>query len=384
MVELLTLEPVLPSLVEMSVGAETLVAASPLMQFVYEHGHQPDSYLATAPGRETFWSSHRSGLVSYKRFGRHILVSGGLIAAPSDRAELLREFLEFAKSRRWRVSFFCIPEEDLAVFREAGYIANKIGEDAIIDLRTVTFAGKSSEWVRRQSNYCIRHGVTVEEIRPHELSQQEWAGILNELEDVCRDTMKMKPQVSELTFFDGSLGAHKLGFRRLFVARTQQEEGSRIEGYVVCNPMNGGESWSTEIYRHRADSVRGTVPYLFHQIALRMQAEGVKHLNLCIALARNCEQPIPGDKPFLRNSLAFFRDHFSVLFDLEGIDHFKSRFRPTYVNSHVCTPPGISPGNIFATVRACGLLNISPWKTTNLVWQRLWKKRTHANANAAE
>ncbi|WP_373651627.1 MULTISPECIES: bifunctional lysylphosphatidylglycerol flippase/synthetase MprF [unclassified Schlesneria] len=379
MAEMLTLEPVLP-LVKMSVGPETLVAASPLMQFVYEHGHQPDSYLATAPGRETFWSSNRDGVVSYKRYGRNVLISGGLIAAPEDRPKLLREFLEFTNSRHWRASFFCIPEEDLPVFRAQGYIANKIGEDAVINLRTVTFAGKSFEWVRRQTNYCIRHGVTVEEIRPQELSQHAWTEILGELDEVCRDTMKMKPQVSELTFFDGSLGAHKLGFRRLFVARTEQADGSRIEGYVVCNPMNGGESWSTEIYRHRADCVRGTVPYLFHQIALRMQTEGVQELNLCIALARNCEDPIPGDKPFLRNSLTYFRNHFSVLFDLDGIDHFKSRFRPNYSNSYVCTAPGISPANIFATIRACGLLRISPLKTMNLIWKRLWKKRTHASA----
>lgn len=351
----------------------TLDAQSFLKEFVYTFGHQSDSYLATAPGRELFWSTDHGGLISYMRVGRHVLVSGGLIAPLSERPRLLMQFLKFVESRRWRATFFCIPEVDLPLFRKAGYRINKLGEEAIIDLENVTFAGKNCEWVRRQSNYCKRHGVWIEELRPFDFTQIEWAGILSELGEVCRAGMQEKAQCSELSFFDGTLSEHELGYRRLFVARTQNNGNGRIEGYVVCNPMIGGRFWATEIYRRRHDAVRGVVPFLIHQIVLQLKREGVEQLMLCIIPGRNCEQVLPGDKALIRHSLAFFRDHLSMLFNLKGIDHFKSRFRPEYKNSYLCSPSKPSVGAIVATVRAFGLIRVKPLKMLQLIWMALWK-----------
>lgn len=341
-----------------------------LSQFVYEMGHQSDSYLSTAPGRETFWCSSYEGLISYRRIGKHVLVSGGLIAPAGLRPQLLREFLAFVKSRRWRAAFFCIPEEDLAIFRAAGYVANKVGEEAVLPLADLTFAGSRYEWVRRQSNFCQRHGVRFEELKEQDFSFAEWSKILAELSEVTRDGLRDKPQRSELTFFDGSIGAHELGARRLFVARTGKSSDQRIEGFLVCNPMNGGRSWSTEIYRHRFNSPRGTIPYLFHQTALLMKQQGVEQLNLCIAPGRHCEQPVPGDKPFIRHALVYFWKHGSWLFDLKGIDHFKSRFRPQYENRYICSPPDLSVSAILATIQALGVLRVDPFKLLRQLWTR--------------
>lgn len=370
-----------------TITTEILIPASPLMQFVYEHGHQADSYLATAPERKTFWSAGHGGLVSYVRVGSYVLVSGGLIAPPSERPRLLREFVQFTASRRWRANFFCIPACDIQLFHDVGFRVNKLGEDTAIDLGNVTFAGKSYEWVRRQTNYCLRHGVTFSEIRPHELSERSWADIQRELEDVGRDAMREKAQTVELKFIDGSLGAHELGHRRLFIAQTQHDGHTRIEGYVVCNPMRGGRAWSTEIYRHRVDAVRGTIAFLFHEIILQLQREGAEQVSLCFSPARNCEEPIPGDKPFVRKALVCFRNRCSLLFDMKGLDHFKSRFRPRYENTYLCSPPNprfgvliVGMGAILATIWALGLLRISPLKILKLAWARLWKRRTHTAA----
>ena len=38
---------------------------------VFQHGEYFDSYLATEPGREEFWSSTGEGLISYTRRGRY-------------------------------------------------------------------------------------------------------------------------------------------------------------------------------------------------------------------------------------------------------------------------------------------------------------------------
>src|SRR5690606_23394997 len=131
---------------------------------------------------------------------------------------------------------------------------------------------------------------------PHLQSPEDWQATLDEVIAICEEGLDLRPQREELKFFDGRIGEHELGRRRLFIARADEGRG-RIEGFVVCNPMLGGRMWSTEIYRHRNDEVRGTVPFLFHHLILALQDEGAEQVNLCIVPARGALAPLPGDNP---------------------------------------------------------------------------------------
>lgn len=302
-----------------------------------------------------------------------MLVSGGLIAPAEKRRRLLQEFLAYLAPRNLRPMFFCIPEEDLPLFREVGFQITKLGEDAVLDLADCTFAGKEYEWVRRQVNYCRRHGLVASEVRAGRCDEATWEATLAEALDVCHDLMRQRPQTRELEFFDGQIGEHRLGERRLFVARSDGGNG-RIEGFVVCNPMLGGRKWALEIYRHRADAIRGTLPFLFHHIATQMREEGVEAANLSILLGHNCQAPMPGDNPFVRKGFARAEKYFSLLFDVTGIAHFKSRFRPRYEPCYYCSPPDASFGAFWAVLMTLGVLRIAPLKTVRLTWQRLRKR----------
>lgn len=354
-------------------GRETsFPGAAALDAFVFRHGAQYDSYLCTEPDRSLFWSHGNRGVLSFKQVGRHLLVAGGLIAPDEAKSALLEEFLAHAARLKLRPVFFCILEADLPYFREAGLRITKFGEDAIVDLPDLTYEGKQFEWVRRQANYCRRHGVVVSETGPGFLTPDVWQATLAELLEISRDSLQEKPQREELRFFDGHVGEHGLGRRRLFVARSDNGHG-RIEGFVVCNPMQGGRMWSTEIYRHRSDAVRGVVASVIHHLTLALKEEGVEAVNLCLIPGRNCATPLPGDNPLVRRGLVVGQKYFSALFDLRGIDHFKSRFRPRYENRYLCTPPEPSLGAFIATLRVFGVFNVDLRKTGRLLWQRVRK-----------
>ena len=345
-----------------------------LRQFVSRHGQLYDSYLATEPGREAFWSTGNRGVVTFVRHKRHVLVAGGLIAPEDEKERLLNEFLDHTERLRLRPVFLGIPDEDLPLFRRAGYRITKMGEDALIDLGNCTFGGKKYEWVRRQSNYCRRHGVVVSEVRPEKLPEAGWSVVLEELDEISRDALAEKPQSRELEFFDGRIGEHELGLRRLFVARSDEGDG-RIEGYVVCNPIEDGRKWSTEIYRHRSDSVRGVIAFLMHSLILQLQDEGAEQVNLCLVPAQNCEAPLEGDNPIVRHALRVAVKYFGLVFDLAGIGHFKSRFRPRYENRYLCAPQQPSVGAFIATLKTFGVFRLDYPKTARLLWGRI-RKRT--------
>ena len=292
-----------------------------LEDFVFRHGQYFDSYLATEPGRCRFWSRNRRGLISYVQRGRYVLAGGGLFAPDDHREDLLGEFMEAASRRKLHVAFYNICDEALPVFRKFDFQVTKWGEEPIVDLGSCTWGGKSFEWVRRQTNFCLRNGLAAFEVHPGDLEPQQWSRTLAEVLEVSSESLTHKAQAAPMTFFEGQIDTHELGLRRLFIARSTYGAG-RLEGFVVCNPLRDGSAWATELYRRRTDSVRGTMAYLIHHVLQQMQIEGVRQVGLCLDPGLRCAEPLPGDSALVRRSMQVGERHLSFVFDVAGVRLF--------------------------------------------------------------
>lgn len=345
-----------------------------LTNLVVQHGQYYDSYLATEPNRSTFYSKDRLGLISFVRRGNYVLVGGGLIAPAAHRRKLLEEFVEYTVANKLHAAFHNINDENLPLYRALGFQITKWGEEPIIDLGECTWAGKAFEWVRRQSNFCRRHGLIALEIRPEELTSEEWATALAEVREVAAESLSTKPQSKQMRFFEGAIDDVDLGQRRLFVARNDDGTG-RIEGFVICNPIQGGRKWSTELYRRRLDAVRGTIAYLFHHLLQQLQSENVEQVHMCLDIGRNIDTPVAGDSFLVRRGQSFLRRYTGGIFDFDGIHHFKSRFRPRYENRYVCTLPKATIGSLIAYLRVSGAHRINLWNLARTTLKRIRKSR---------
>ena len=157
-------------------------------QQAFEFGQVYDSYFATEDGWKRFRVKGRSGVIAYRRLGRHVKVLGGLLASDDDKPILLREFIRLADSFGLITSFYNITDHDLGLFRDYGFQVTKWGEEPIIDLPECTWSGKQFEWVRRQTGYCRRAGITVVEHRREEMDDESWNSLLKELRVRLRRT----------------------------------------------------------------------------------------------------------------------------------------------------------------------------------------------------
>ena len=341
-------------------------------EFVYRYGDYFDSYLATEPGRREFWSDSGAGLISYAQRGRYVLVGGGLIAPEAHKPQLLGEFVSYMQDAGLKSAFHNIGDDEVALFREHGFQVTKWGEEPIVDLGSCTWGGKAYEWVRRQTNYCQRHGVTAAEVAPNMLTISQWERTLEEMIQVSAECLAQKPQRREMRFFEGHIDDHEVGRRRVFVARSGYGAG-RMEGFLVCTPMQGGRRWATELYRRRLDAVRGTVPFLFHQAMKQMQEEGVEQMGLCLDPGLRCSEKLPGDSALVRLGMTYGETWLSAVFDVAGLRHFKSRFRPRYESRYVCVQPHVTIGSLMAFARVSGLFDVDPWKVARILGNRVRK-----------
>ena len=330
-------------------------------EYAFRYGRCYDAYLVAESGWKYFWSSGRRGVVALASQGRYRFSSGGLLAPEEHREELLAQLIQHAAAHRQVLGFFNIPEDQLPLFRAFGFQATKWGEEAIVDLPDCTWVGKSYEWVRRQSNFCLRHGLTVSECRRGAMSAIRWQDLIAELAEVSALFLATKPQANEMRFLQGGFDPTRLGKKRVFVARAAEGTG-RIEGFLACNPCEAGKTWVMETFRRRPDAVRGTNAFLVHQVMQQLQAEGVQHASLCLLPGLRCREPLPGDSALARWGLVLGIERFNLVFDTAGAYHFKSRFRPRFENRYLCVRPRMSLGAALAFIRLLGVLKLDAGK----------------------
>jgi phosphatidylglycerol lysyltransferase len=352
-----------------------------LEEVAYRFGQYYDSYLSTDQGRETFWSRDGRGAVAFVRVGRYLNVGGGLLTSARRRESLLAEVIAAAERCGDAVSFYNVTECDLELFRDYGFQATKLGEEATIDLDDWSCRGKTFEWLRRQVNYCRRQRLRVVELEREDFSATQWHAVLAELADVSAAFLAAKPQAGELRFLDGVFEPHTLGRRRIFVARSETgsgRNGGRIEAFLVCNPYRNGAGWAFEIYRRRPDAVRGAIAFLMHEAIQALREEGVRRVSLCLVPGLRAHHSLPGDSLLVRRGLTIGSRYFNFIFDTAGLYHFKSRFRPRFEGRYLCARPAVTLGSAWSLVRLLGVLELDAGKLARVLARRVRRRATLA------
>jgi phosphatidylglycerol lysyltransferase len=340
-----------------------------------EFGDTYASYLATELDREYFWATELEGFVAFRRLGRYVNVADGLIADPANRERLLAEFLAFTKQNNWVASFMNVPRNEINLFRRQGCQVTKCGEEALVQLEQTSWHGKEASWLRRQENYCKRHGVEVFEVDPDPEDPVYYDEIIQQLEEISGDHIDATLNQREMQFFVSNFSPHELSGRRLFVAR----DGSRIEGFIVCNPGLGGDFWAVEVYRRRQDAVRGVIPFIIMHAMREMKAEGVQYFSLSLAPFLRCN-PVVDDSPVFRFVANSWWRYLNPIYDVQGIFHFKSRFRPDYREMYLAVSPGVTIRSLLVIAYVWKLFHFNPLRLLKRSLQHRRNAKQHSLA----
>lgn len=347
-----------------------------LDELAFKYGKTYDSYLVTEGNRQCFWSPDRKGVLGFIRDRQHIHVIGGLIAKEDHKGELLDHFMAFTNQQGTKVvGFFNLAEEDLPVFRDRGFQISKLGEEPIVDLPKTTWQGKDYDWVRRQENYGKRHGLQFEEVLASPSNRIFREIIGPELEEISERHIEQTVHGYELQFFEGRFRISAMGQRRIFIARSE----FRIEGFLVCNPAMNGRMWGVDLYRKRIDAPRGAVPFMILQAMRQMKEEGITHVSLSLAPCLRCEEKYPGDSWLVRMGNVLWFNHLNFLFDMHGIFHFKSRFRPEFRPLFLAAYPKATYSSMDSFLNSWGVGSINPIRLMGNTMKKIGNLRLRKN-----
>jgi phosphatidylglycerol lysyltransferase len=357
-------------------SARTVVHADErhrIEEFAYVFGNAPESYDIVSSGGSVLKGPSGDSYVNVYADRKYWHIPGGIIAGDEHKPPTVEWLKQIACQQRRTVAVYSVKTDEVPLFHEAGFAVNKFGEEPVIDLEGLDWQGRNFEWVRRQTNFCRRQGLNVCEI--HSSSEQQL--LAEELTHVFYDDLRDRVYSQPLQLLEGRFDPHALGRRRLFIAR--QKHTGRTEGFLVASPMDNGTSWAFETYRKRRDAIRGTIPYLFREVADRLQAQGVRQVSLCLVPGRGVkEKNFAGADARVCWLLDTWYGRLNFLFNVSGQDYFKSRFRPRYLDRYVCVYPRNSWSSIASFMRTSGALGFNK---TNLirqlarsVTQSLWRR----------
>ncbi len=345
-------------------------AVALLERYAYDHGETYDSYLVMDDDRQYFWSPGRSGVIGFVRWHRTLNVLGGLLAAPGQQDQLLEKFLEYVRLNRLTVNFINIGRDQKKLFRRHDFQINKCTEELIVRLERENWQGKAYEWLRRQENFCIRQHLRVEEIDPQTDPEYYRERIVPQLEEVNHEHLIGTLHGRELVFYEGRFDPWSLLRRRLFVTW----QGDRIVAFVICNPALGGDLWAIEMYRRRSSAPRGVIPFTILQVLRQLKDEGVHYGSLSSVPFLRCGPPIKGDDIRFQGVCQIFWHGMNWLFDVRGIYHFKSRFRPHFRELYLATYPRMTYPSMLALLVSWELLRVSPLRLARHLVQ-YWRSR---------
>ena len=126
-----------------------------------EFDDPPLGYWALLPGLSYLFSPSRHAVIAYRVEEHVALVLGDPLGAPEEIPELIATFDQLCLLNDWRPAWYQLTARWLPSFRERGWTAMKIGEDAVIDLPALSFTGKAWQDVRTALHRLPREGYSA-------------------------------------------------------------------------------------------------------------------------------------------------------------------------------------------------------------------------------
>ena len=145
-----------------------------------------------------FFARDESAFLAYRVVGGVAIVAGDPIGRSSARAELLREFLDFAHERGWRVAVLGVSERDLELYRSLGLRALYHGDEAVVDTSSFSLDGRPIRKVRQSVHRLEKAGFHARVLRTGDI----WPVLRRELEEIARTWRGNAPDRGFVMAFD--------------------------------------------------------------------------------------------------------------------------------------------------------------------------------------
>ena len=287
-----------------------------------------DANLVRMGDKRILFSPSGKAFIMYGIHGRSWIALGDPIGASDEFPELVWQFVGAARAGGGRAAFYQLSPPLLASCADVGLRAFKLGELAIVDLRTFELKGSRFANLRQSYNRALRDGLSFEIVPVDGVCD-----ILPDLKTVS-DAWLAHHNTREKTFSLGAFDEAYVMAQPVAVVRLQ----GRIVAFATLMVTDTKAEGTVDLMRFAPDAPKGTMDFLFTAILEYLREAGYGRFNLGMAplsgMARREAAPV-----WDRVGGTLF-EHGERFYNFKGLRAFKAKFHPRWEPRYLAVSNG--------------------------------------------
>jgi phosphatidylglycerol lysyltransferase len=312
-------------------------------RIVAAHGRSGTAYMTLWPGNSLFLGPGEQSYLAYRVCADVAVVLGDPIGPPESVAPLVNAFIKHAMREGWEAVFYAATEEKLPAYRESGYEALQVGEEAVIPLAGLEFKGKEWQSVRSAINRASREKVAFQLYEggtvPAPVREQFFA-----ISAAWETQRKLPPMGFTLGCTED------VDDPNVAVATAVGADG-RVHAFVDWLPVYAQRGWVIDLMRRHADGMSGVMEFLIASSLLAFRDRGYAQASLATAPLANLDRNT--DASLLQQVLGLVYNHFDTYYRFKSLFEFKDKFQPRWEGIYLVHPgPDRLPRAVQALVQA--------------------------------
>lgn len=311
-------------------------------EIVEQYGRSSLAALTLLNDKSYYFSPTGNSVIAYVPKGRGAIALGDPIGPIEDRKETIIAFQQFCHRNDWYPGFYQTLPDDIQLYKSLGFKVLKIGEEAIVDLKSFTLQGKAGKNFRPSINRLTKLGYQIDFHQPPITND-----LLHRLKPVSDEWLKMV-QGSEKHF---SLGWFDEAYlRECEIAVMYNPEGQISAFANIVREYQLNEA-TIDMMRHRPSIENGTMDFLFISLLQHFKECGYDSFNFGLSAFAGV-----GDNPEsrrLEKVLRYLYQHLSRFYNFKGLHSYKDKFRPGWEPRYLIYPSlATLPDVVVALIRA--------------------------------
>ena len=291
---------------------------------VRQHGRTALDFFKSWPDKSYFFSSSRRTFLAYSVAGGFALVLGDPVGPEQEIESTVVDFSHFCAENDWGVAFYQTLPDFLSIYARCGLAKLKLGEDAVVDLRTFTLDAKERKSVRAAVHKVERQGFSVCYYEPPLTDD-----VLAQLKSISDDWLRI-PGRRERQFTLGRFDAEYVRQCPVLVATTSD---GVMQAFVNVIPSYRRGETTIDLMRRRNAAPNGVVEFLLVKLLIQSRNQGFERFGFGLAPMsgfQKKENASPEER-----AIHFFFQHLTFIFSFTGLRAYKAKFatdwEPRYV-----------------------------------------------------
>lgn len=294
-----------------------------------QNGSTSITWMARWAGMSYWTNQSDTSAFGFRLINNIAIILSDPVGSVQATVSSIDQFHAYCRQQGWDVAYFSVSENFKDILQKKHYKNIQVGEDTIIELDSLTFAGKDWQSVRSALNKAEKAGVYMKTIKLNDAP----LAIKDQLYAIA-DSWVADKSLPEMGF---TLGTLKEAQDTEVVMNIAVDSDGTVHGMTSWMPIykkGNIVGWTIDIMQRRLSdqTIGGVIEFLIAKSAMYFKDQGATYISLSAAPLANSKH----NKTSIEKLLTVLADKLEPYYGFKSLHRFKQKFHPTHKPMYLC------------------------------------------------